>query len=52
MQATLVSIGIAESGWPSAGQEPYTSKEIFHMYNANLNFSCGKARLSSGCIHI
>lgn len=34
--APNVSLAISETGWPSAGNEPYTSKENAQIYNKNL----------------
>ncbi|OVA06117.1 Glycoside hydrolase [Macleaya cordata] len=31
-----VHVAVSESGWPSAGNDPYTSKDIAKTYNTNL----------------
>ena len=36
VNAGNVSLVISETGWPSAGNDPYTSKEIAEVYNTNL----------------
>ncbi|KAK9271114.1 hypothetical protein L1049_026703 [Liquidambar formosana] len=42
INAANVSIIASESGWPSAGNEPYTSKEKAQIYNQNLVNRVGK----------